>query len=104
MLLTIRDASALRSAAFGEGLLLFLFLFAFGDLLNCLADRDLDALYKPYLTEAVYGIGIRGVLFQAGVSGMAATALAAHLAWLLHRWLLLPAVLVGLFVAAAYSL
>jgi 4-hydroxybenzoate polyprenyltransferase len=104
MLLTIRDLSAFRSTAFWEGLLIFLFLFAFGDLLNCLADRDLDAIYKPYLTEAVYGIGIRGVLLQAAVSAAAATALAAHLAWLLDRWLLLPAVLVGLFVAAAYSL
>jgi len=104
MLLTIRDLSAFRSAAFWEGLLIFLFLFAYGDLLNCLADRDLDATYKPYLTEAVYGIGVRGVAFQAGVSAVAATALAAHLAWLLDRWLLLPAVLVGLFVAAAYSL
>jgi 4-hydroxybenzoate polyprenyltransferase len=104
MLLTVRDLSAFRSAAFGEGLLIFLFLFAFGDLLNCLADRDLDALYKPHLTEAVYGIGTRGVVLQAGVSAAAATALAAHLAWLLGRWLLLPAVLVGLFLAAAYSL
>jgi 4-hydroxybenzoate polyprenyltransferase len=103
MLLTIRDLSAFRSAVFREGLLVFLFLFAFGDLLNCLADRDLDALYKPQLTEAVYGIGLRGVLFQAGVSGAAATALAAHLAWLLDRWLLLPAVLVGLVIAAGYS-
>src|SRR5262249_30003166 len=104
MLLTIRDLSAFRSAAFGEGLLIFLFLFAYGDLLNCLADRDLDATYKPYLTEAVYGIGTRGVLLQAAVSGAAATALAAHLGWLLHRWLLLPAVLRGLFAAPAYSL
>jgi 1,4-dihydroxy-2-naphthoate octaprenyltransferase len=104
MLLTVRDPTAFRSAAFGEGLLIFLFLFAYGDLLNCLADRDLDATYKPYLTEAVYGIGTRGVVLQAVVSGAAAAALAAHLSWLLHRWLLLPAVLVGLFVAAAYSL
>jgi 1,4-dihydroxy-2-naphthoate octaprenyltransferase len=103
MLLTIRDLSAFRSAAFWEGLLIFLFLFAFGDLLNCFADRDLDALYKPQLTEAVYGIGLRGVLLQAGVSAAAATALAAHLAWLLDRWLLLAAVLVGLVIAAAYS-
>jgi 4-hydroxybenzoate polyprenyltransferase len=103
MLLTIRELSAFRSAAFWEGLLIFLFLFAFGDLLNCLADRDLDALYKPQLTEAVYGIGIRGVLLQAGVSAAAATALAAHLAWLLDRWLLPAAVLVGLVIAAAYS-
>jgi 1,4-dihydroxy-2-naphthoate octaprenyltransferase len=104
MLLTIRGPSAFHSAAFWEGLLIFLFLFAFGDLVNCLADRDLDARYKPHLTEAVYGIGIRGVILQATVSAAAAAALAAHLAWLQGRWLLLVSVLAGLLVAAAYSL
>jgi 4-hydroxybenzoate polyprenyltransferase len=103
MLLTVRDASAFRGAAFWEGLLIFLFLFAFGDLLNCLADRELDAIYKPYLTEAVYGIGIRGVVVQAVLSGAAAALLAAHLSWMLDRWLLLALVLTGLFVAYAYS-
>ena len=82
MLLTIRSSSAFRGPAFWEGLLIFLFLFAFGDLVNCLADRDLDAKYKPHLTEAVYGIGVRGVILQATLSAVAAAALAAHLAWL----------------------
>jgi 4-hydroxybenzoate polyprenyltransferase len=102
-LLTISDASAFLSAAFWEGLLIFFFLFAFGDLLNCLADRDLDAIYKPHLTEAVHGIGIRGVIAQAVLSALAAVALTAHLAWLLDRWLLVPLVLAGVFAAYAYS-
>lgn len=103
MLLTIDDAAAFLSPAFWEGLLVFFFLFAFGDLLNCLADRDLDAIYKPHLTEAVYGLGIRGVIVQAVISALAAVALATHLAWLLDRWLLLVAVIAGLFLAYAYS-
>jgi 4-hydroxybenzoate polyprenyltransferase len=103
VLLVIPDASALLSAAFWEGLIIFLFLLAFGDLLNCLADRDLDAIYKPHLTEAVYGLGVRGVIVQATLSAVAAFALTIHLAWLLQRWLLVPVVLVGLFVAYAYS-
>jgi 4-hydroxybenzoate polyprenyltransferase len=103
MLLTMSDASAFLGAPFWEGLLIFFFLFAFGDLLNCLADRELDAIYKPHLTEAVHGIGMRGVILQAVLSAVAAVALTAHLAWLLDRLLLVPLVLVGLFVAWAYS-
>jgi 4-hydroxybenzoate polyprenyltransferase len=103
VLLTVQDASAFASLPFWEGLLIFFFLFAFGDLLNCLADRDLDAIDKPYLAEAVHGLGIRGVIAQAVVSALAAVALTAHLAWLLDRWLLLPLVVLGLFVAYAYS-
>jgi 4-hydroxybenzoate polyprenyltransferase len=102
-LLSVPDASAFLGAPFWEGLLSFLFLFAFGDLLNCLADRDLDAIYKPYLSEAVDGLGVRGVIAQAVVSGAAALALTVHLAWLLDRWVLVPLVLAGLFLAYAYS-
>lgn len=103
VLLTAPDASAFLGAPFWEGLLVFFFLFAFGDLLNCLADRDLDAVSKPYLAEAVDGLGARGVLAQALASAVAGVLLTVHLAWLLDRWLLLPLVLAGLFVAAAYS-
>lgn len=103
VLLTISDPSELAGATLWEGLLTFLFLFAFGDLLNCLADRELDALYKPHLSEAVYGIGVRGVVIQAVGSALAAAGIAAHLAWRLGRWELLLLVLVGLVVAWAYS-
>jgi len=103
MLLTISDASAFEGAAFWEGLLIFLFLFASGDLLNCLADRELDAIYKPHLTEAVYGIGLRGVAAQAALSAATAVGLSIHLAWVLDRWLLVPLVLAGVFIAYAYS-
>ncbi|HWG48021.1 MAG TPA: UbiA family prenyltransferase [Gemmataceae bacterium] len=102
--LTIDDASAFATVPFWEGALIFFFLFAFGDLLNCLADRDLDALYKPHLTEAVLGIGVRGVIAQATLSALFAIALAAHLAWRLDRWILLPGCLFGLFAAYAYSI
>jgi 4-hydroxybenzoate polyprenyltransferase len=103
VLLTVHDAGAFVSLSFWEGLFVFFFLFAFGDLLNCLADRNLDALAKPHLAEAVYGLGVRGVFAQAVLSALAALALTVHLAWLLDRWLLLPLVAVGLFVAYAYS-
>src|SRR5262245_32274900 len=91
ILLTVKHESAFLSTEFWEGLILFLFVFTFGDLLNCLADRDLDAIYKPRFSEAVYGIGIRGVILQAVLSAIAALALAVHIAWLRDRWLLIPA-------------
>jgi|694.fasta_scaffold17649_6 4-hydroxybenzoate polyprenyltransferase len=104
MFLLIPDLNVLQSFIFWEALVLFLLLFAIGDLINCLADRDLDAVYKPYLTEAVLGLGIRNVWLQSGVSALAALVLAFHLAWVLQRWLFVPMVLVGLMLAYAYSM
>src|SRR5579884_2983259 len=72
VLLTAPDASAFAGLPFWEGLVAFLFLFAFGDLVNCLADRDLDAVAKPHLAEAVHGLGVRGVVAQAVLSAVAA--------------------------------
>lgn len=97
------DPGAFAGLVFWEGLCIFFFLFALGDLLNCLADRELDAIYKPHLTEAVYGLGVRGVTAQAIGSAVAAVALSAHLAWVLDRWWLVPAVVVGCVLAWAYS-
>lgn len=103
VLLTIDEPSELWGSVAIRGVIAFFFMFAFGDLLNCYADRDLDAVYKPQLTEAVYGIGLRGVLAQAAFSAVGALALAAHLAWTLDRWILVPMTFVGLAVAWAYS-
>jgi 4-hydroxybenzoate polyprenyltransferase len=103
VLMTAHGPEVFRSAEFWEGGCIFFLLFAFGDLLNCLADRELDAIYKPQLTEAVHGIGIRGVIMQAVLSATAAIALTVHLAWRLDRWILVPGVLIGLCLAYAYS-
>ncbi len=101
--LVASDYSVFGSLIFVEALVIFLFLFAFGDLLNCLADRDLDAVYKPHLTEAVDGLGELGVWIQAIASGIAAIVLALHLAIAFGFWLLVPMVMVGLLLAYAYS-
>jgi len=104
MFLLIPNLNVLQSLIFWESLVIFLLLFAIGDLVNCLADRDLDAVYKPHLTEAVLGLGVRNVWIQSGISALAALALALHLAWTLQRWLFVPMVLVGLMLAYAYSM
>ncbi|HEY3039284.1 MAG TPA: UbiA family prenyltransferase [Pyrinomonadaceae bacterium] len=103
ILLLIHDTAPLKTFTFWEGIVVFFLLFAFGDMINCLADRDLDAVYKPHLSEAVYGLGIGFVKFQIAVTALLALALTAHLSWQLHRWLLLALVAVGLLLAAGYS-
>src|SRR6266404_9746354 len=102
-LLLIRDISIVKTFVFWEGILVFFFLFAFGDMINCLADRDLDAVYKPHLSEAVYGLGWGFVTFQVVSTAVVALALTAHLSWQLHRWTLFVLVAIGLVLAAAYS-
>ena len=104
LLLLINDTSPLKTYPFWEGVLVFFLLFAFGDMVNCLADRDLDAVYKPHLSEAVYGLGVPFVTFQVVATAAAAVALSAHLSWRLGRWSLFALVVVGLALGAAYSL
>ncbi|HEY6190560.1 MAG TPA: UbiA family prenyltransferase [Pyrinomonadaceae bacterium] len=103
VLLLINDTAPLKTYAFWEGVLIFFLLFAFGDMINCLADRDLDAVYKPHLSEAVYGLGVRFVTFQVAATAALALALAAHLSWRTNRWPLFALVAIGLTLGAAYS-
>ena len=103
VLLLMKDAAPLKTFAFWEGIFIFFLLFAFGDMVNCLADRDLDAVYKPHLSEAVYGLGVRFVTFQVSATAALALALSAHLSWLTGRWPLFALVAVGLALGAAYS-
>ncbi|HEX8249323.1 MAG TPA: UbiA family prenyltransferase [Pyrinomonadaceae bacterium] len=103
ILLLLSDASILKTFAFWEGVFIFFLLFAFGDMINCLADRDLDAVYKPHLSEAVYGLGVPFVTFQVAATAVAAIALAIHLSFTLDRWLILVLVVGGLILGAAYS-
>src|SRR5919107_5386828 len=81
--LLIKDAAPLKTFAFWEGIFIFFLLFAFGDMVNCLADRDLDAVYKPHLSEAVYGLGVPFDTFQVAASAVLAVALSVHLSFIL---------------------
>ena len=103
VLLSVSSGAAFRTASFWEGVFLFFLLFAFGDMINCLADRDLDAVYKKSLSQAVYGLGVPFVKFQVGAACVVAALIAAHLSWRLDRWALLGMVIVGLALGAAYS-
>jgi 4-hydroxybenzoate polyprenyltransferase len=103
LLLLLRDTSPLKTFYLWEGVFIFFLLFAFGDMINCLADRDLDAVYKPQLSEAVYGLGVRFVTFQVVATALFALALSIHLSWVLNRWSLAVLVAIGLVLGAAYS-
>jgi len=103
VLLLTNDTAPLRTYTFWEGVLIFFLLFAFGDMINCLADRDLDAVYKPHLSEAVYGLGVPFVTFQVAATGALALILSVHLSWRMDRWPLFALVAVGLALGAAYS-
>ncbi|MBI3269344.1 MAG: UbiA family prenyltransferase [Planctomycetes bacterium] len=87
-----------------EGVALFFLLFHYGDIVNCLADRDRDAIYKTHLSRAVYTLGVRNVAAQTVGTALASLALAAHLAATSGRWTLLGLVVFGLFLGGAYSL
>jgi alpha-ketoglutarate-dependent taurine dioxygenase/4-hydroxybenzoate polyprenyltransferase len=93
----------LASARFAETALLFFLLFHFGDMMNCLADRALDAVYKTRLSEAVLGLGVRSVAGQIAITALLALAVGTHLAVLTSRPELSALVLVGLILGAQYS-
>jgi 4-hydroxybenzoate polyprenyltransferase len=102
-LLVNKNFAPLKTQSFWEGVLIFFFLFAFGDMINCLADRDLDAKYKPHLSRAVYNLSVPFVTFQVVLWALLALVLAGHVSWMLHRWQLLALTAIGLAMGAAYS-
>ena len=99
-----RGAESVDRIAIGLGVLVFFLLFNFGDMTNCLADRDLDAIYKPRLSRAVFELGPRFVTMQIIVTALAALAVTFVLALRTGHWLLMPLVAIGLLLGAAYSL
>jgi len=102
-LLVSSRVASFKTQTFWEGVLIFFLLFAFGDMINCLADRDLDAKYKPHLSQAVYNLGVPFVTFQVLLTAVLALIVAAHVSILLHRWQLLALTAAGLALGAAYS-
>jgi len=96
-------AEWLGSALYWEATAAFFLLFHFGDMVNCLADRELDAVYKTKLSESVLGLGVRNVSNQIAATAALALVLSAHLAWMTERWWLIPLVIVGLVVGHQYS-
>ncbi|GKQ38957.1 UbiA family prenyltransferase [Streptomyces sp. A012304] len=102
-LLMTNDPSDLLSWRFGVAFVLVYLIFNFGDVINCLADRDLDAIYKTRLSNAVYRLGVDNVRWQLRITCGAAAVLTVVLAAGTRHWDLIPLVAVELLWAAQYS-
>lgn len=50
-----------------------------GNMANCLADREMDAIYKTRLSQAVYGLGVGSVVRQIAVTSLAAALIEGYL-------------------------
>ncbi|MDB4954838.1 MAG: hypothetical protein JWO36_2407 [Myxococcales bacterium] len=102
-LLVAGSLGALATGRFLEVVALFFLLFHFGDMVNCLADRDLDAVYKTHLSEAIYGLGVRNVRYQIAFTALASLGLSAWIGIQTGRIELVGFVAIGLAIAWAYS-
>ncbi|MGW5055178.1 UbiA family prenyltransferase [Actinokineospora sp. NPDC004072] len=76
----------------------------FIDMTNVVADRDLDAIYKTRLSDAVYGLGVRNVRWQLRVTGAAALGLGCYLWATTGRWEVPALVAATLVLGAQYSI
>ncbi|NUO49763.1 MAG: UbiA family prenyltransferase [Polyangiaceae bacterium] len=82
---------------------LFFLLFHVGDMANCLADRELDSVYKTRLSEAVYALGPKNVAFQIAASSVLALGIAAEISLRSGGWEPLALVAAGLALGLQYS-
>jgi 4-hydroxybenzoate polyprenyltransferase len=104
VLVAARTIQDIFSLVVLEGLILFFIIYAMGDIINCLVDRDLDATYKTRLSNAVFGLGVENVRNIVIVSGVLSLALAIHLSLVTGRWSILALVLIGMFLGIQYSM
>ncbi len=81
----------------------FMLLFHFGDLTNCLADRELDAVYKPHLSEAVRALGPRNVACQIVVTAALALLLTLYVSITVGRAAPFLLTAMGLVMGSQYS-
>lgn len=82
----------------------FALLFHFGDMVNCYADRDLDAVFKTTQSNAIYGLGLRNVRWQMFVTVALALFLAVQLSLSVGSVEPLALVVGGVVWGAQYSL
>ncbi|MFI9812504.1 UbiA family prenyltransferase [Saccharothrix variisporea] len=103
-LLSVESASTLLTVDFALVIVMALSVMHFIDMTNAYADRDVDAVYKTRLSEAVYGLGLRNVRVQIAVTGVGVMALAVYHTLRTGNWDLLPLVAFTLYIGAQYSI
>ncbi|GAA0240190.1 hypothetical protein GCM10010492_44140 [Saccharothrix mutabilis subsp. mutabilis] len=102
-LLSVDTAADLLSGTFALTLLTVLAVVHVADMVNTLADREVDATYKSRLSEAVHGLGVRNVRWQIGVTVVVGAALAVALSARTGHWDLLPLIAAETVLVAQYS-
>jgi len=100
--LAARDRAELWDAGVLVYVLLFFVVLTFACNINCLADRDVDALHKKRMSEAVRSMGEKRVQAILAVEAVLALALAALLA-ILKKDAIFCAGAVTLGIAFVYS-
>jgi alpha-ketoglutarate-dependent taurine dioxygenase/4-hydroxybenzoate polyprenyltransferase len=101
---TIAQPDDFLNLSFLLGLLAIFLLFNIGDMINCYADYELDAIYKSHLSNAVFELGKRNVVTQIVLSGILAVALTIWVSILSRQLYLIPFTFVGIFVGLQYSI
>lgn len=99
----LSSPSELVSYPFLEVVLIILFLFNIGDLLNCLCDRDTDTAEKSHLASAVREVGTKSVLAQVACTAAIVLTLSSILAHQTDRPWLVACVVLGIVLSASYS-
>ncbi|MEW2380396.1 L-tyrosine/L-tryptophan isonitrile synthase family protein [Micromonospora sp. NPDC047812] len=103
-LLSVDDLSTLASVHFALAIVMALSIMHFIDMTNAYADRDVDAVYKTWLSQAVYGLGLRNVRWQIAATGAGVLALAPYFTFRTGHWDILPLVAFTLWIGAQYSI
>ncbi|MFG1780542.1 UbiA family prenyltransferase [Micromonospora sp. NPDC049051] len=103
-LLSVDDIGTLASVHFALVIVMALSIMHFIDMTNAYADRDVDAVYKTWLSQAVYGLGLRNVRWQIAATGAGVLALATYFTFRTGHWDILPLVAFTLWIGAQYSI
>ncbi|MGC7102111.1 UbiA family prenyltransferase [Amycolatopsis lurida] len=104
VLAAMANGATPRWPVVAEGMVMYFVLYSLGDMVNCMADRDLDSVYKTRLSRAAYRVGARRIGWIVAVETVAGVALAVHLSVVTGRWAILALVLAGVFLGLEYSL
>src|SRR5262249_38437413 len=86
-----------------EGGVIFFLLFSLGDIINCLADRELDVVHKTRLARAVSELGVENVRWIVILLAIVSATLALHLSLRTQDPTIFMLVAVGMFLGIQYS-
>jgi alpha-ketoglutarate-dependent taurine dioxygenase/4-hydroxybenzoate polyprenyltransferase len=104
LLLNITSLHDFAAPTLYLGLAAIIMLFNIGDMINCYADYELDAIFKSHLSNAVFELGKRNVKTQIILSGLLGLVFTVIVAFRTHQLYLIPLTLVGAFIGLQYSI